>query len=43
MYSINALSTTWKYDNMRAIWKVTSSELLTKEAMRKKILHAKDM
>jgi hypothetical protein len=28
---------------MRAIWKVTSGELLTKQAMRKKILYTKNM
>jgi hypothetical protein len=27
---------------MRAIWKVTSSELLTKQAMRKKLLYIKN-
>jgi hypothetical protein len=28
---------------MKAIWKVTSSELLTKQAMRKKLLCTKNM
>jgi hypothetical protein len=33
----------WQGKYMRAIWKVTSSELLTKQAIRKKIIIYKNI